>query len=255
MIPRRRLTPAQERLAWRAFKHHGSAVARDALTMHHVGLAHMLAMKVRAAHLGLSGDDILGFAYLYLLEAIDRFDPSLGYAFSTYAIARIKRRLMHAVRSATPLSAGKQEARVRLDRAQDMLRNDLFRDPTEEELAAACGMSQEAVALVMRPTNLHPIPLSQSPYAELADDYVEMTPFRMAESDLFDDPCAIACRRDVRRDMLSRLQCRQREVVETMVRDDDWGASALGVTSGCVYEARLKAVRRLRAVPDIFGQN
>ena len=58
-----------------------------------------LAVRTAKAYegLGLPLEDLVGEACVGLLEAIDRFDPTRGFRFMTYAIWRVRRALSHAV--------------------------------------------------------------------------------------------------------------------------------------------------------------
>src|ERR1700736_3027152 len=56
---------------------------RDDLVAAHLGLAEYLAR--RFANRGEPLDDLVQVASLGLLKAVDRFDPSRGVEFSTYA--------------------------------------------------------------------------------------------------------------------------------------------------------------------------
>src|SRR5580658_10083500 len=102
-IERRIMTPGAERLAWRRLKVHGDSDARRRLVEHHIGLAMSIAGHVRGDHVGLPREDMLALACMLLVKAVDLFEPSRCFAFSTFASPYIFRRLGHAVRDASPL--------------------------------------------------------------------------------------------------------------------------------------------------------
>jgi RNA polymerase sigma-B factor len=119
---------------------------RDDLVAAHLGLAEYLAR--RFANRGEPLDDLVQVASLGLLKAIDRFDPSRGVEFSTYAthtvVGELKRHFRDkgwAVRAPRRM----QELYLRLGKAVASLGQELGRSPTIGELAAETQVSEEEV--------------------------------------------------------------------------------------------------------------
>lgn len=88
-------------------------------------------------------EDILSYGTIGLIEALDRFDPSKGVKFETYAISRIRGAIIDALRSLDRLPRSVRQKAKRLEQATNELTAALGREPTDEELAAAVGMSLE----------------------------------------------------------------------------------------------------------------
>ena len=63
--------------------HKGDKKARQELIIHNLKLVVSIAKQY--LNLGLSFEDLIQEGNLGLLKAIEKFDPSLGYKFSTYA--------------------------------------------------------------------------------------------------------------------------------------------------------------------------
>lgn len=93
-------------------------------------------------------DDLLQVASLGLLKAIDRFDPSNGARFSSYALPTMHGELRRHFRDrswAVRPPRDLQEDALRVARATDDLTSTGRRSPTVEEVAADTGLTVAAV--------------------------------------------------------------------------------------------------------------
>jgi len=119
--------------------------ARDALVERHLPLARHLARRYPA---GGEQEDLMQVASLGLLKAADRYDPSRGVAFTSFAVPTILGELKRYFRdhgwSVRP-SREVQELSGKLTSAAETLTAQLRRTPTPRELAEACGASVEQV--------------------------------------------------------------------------------------------------------------
>ena len=75
--------------------HKGDKKARQELIIHNLKLVVSIAKQY--LNLGLSFEDLIQEGNLGLLKAIEKFDPSLGYKFSTYATWWIKAKITRAL--------------------------------------------------------------------------------------------------------------------------------------------------------------
>ena len=57
---------------------------RERQIRENLGLVHTVANRFRGR--GIEYDDLYQSGCVGLIKAVDRFDPTLGYAFSTYAV-------------------------------------------------------------------------------------------------------------------------------------------------------------------------
>jgi RNA polymerase sigma-B factor len=109
-------------------------------------LARSLAVQYRHAREPL--EDLCQVANLGLVNAVDRYDPDRGIAFTSYAVPTILGELKRHFRDRTwsiHMSRGVQESIARVEKTTEALRQDLGRFPSAIEVAAACGMSLEEV--------------------------------------------------------------------------------------------------------------
>ncbi len=119
---------------------------RDELIEAHLGLAEYLAR--RFSNRGEPLDDLTQVASVGLLKAVDRFDPTRGVEFSTYATHTIVGELKRHFRDkgwAVRAPRRMQELYLRLGRIVSTLSQELGRSPTIPELAADAQVSEEEV--------------------------------------------------------------------------------------------------------------
>jgi RNA polymerase sigma factor for flagellar operon FliA len=92
----------------------------------------------------LDYEDILSFGTIGLIEAVERFDDQKGVKFETYAISRIRGAIIDSLRSLDRLPRSVRQKARQASEAVLHLTNDLGRDPTDEEVAAALGLTPDA---------------------------------------------------------------------------------------------------------------
>jgi RNA polymerase sigma-B factor len=141
--------------AFVAYRRDRDPAMREELTTRYLPLARHLARRYRGR---AEIDDLEQVASLALLKAIDRFDPSRGLEFSTFAyptilgeIKRYFRDLGWTVRVPRDL----QELTLRLDALREALTGELGRSPTVAELAVRAGTTAEQVVEAVSAGSAH----------------------------------------------------------------------------------------------------
>ncbi|MCA9670111.1 MAG: sigma-70 family RNA polymerase sigma factor [Myxococcales bacterium] len=106
-----------------------STAERDALVEKHLDYARALAAKLRTQIGGhnLDLEELQSLGYSGLVEAAQRFDPTRGAAFTTFAYYRVRGAIFDGLRKSGWLSSS-EYARY-LDGANALLENSLERDP------------------------------------------------------------------------------------------------------------------------------
>ena len=125
----------------------------------------------RYARRGVSEDDLRQIALLGVIAAVERFDPSLGVNFSTFAGRTVEGELKRYLRDRTwivrpPRRA--QELHLELRRADEELTHRLGRSPTIAELAEAVDDSLDHVLEALEAGMAHQATSLDQPVA--ADD-------------------------------------------------------------------------------------
>jgi RNA polymerase sigma factor FliA len=115
-----------------------SLAIRDGLILEHLPLARFLVKRM-AAHLPphIDEEELMSAAVMGLISSAERFEPSRGVQFKTFAEQRIKGTILDELRSQDWLSRSVREKYKRLEREFSRLSQTLGRDPNSEEIAAA----------------------------------------------------------------------------------------------------------------------
>jgi len=111
-----------------------------------------IAIARRHARSGEPLEDLVQVAAIGLMAAVDRFDPARGVAFPSFAIPTIEGEVRRHLRdrgSTIRLPRRVQETRTRVLRTRDALEAERGRAVSDEELAAAAGVSADAVAAAL----------------------------------------------------------------------------------------------------------
>jgi RNA polymerase sigma-B factor len=136
---------ADEPTLWRMHAA-GDVAARERLVQRYLRLAESLAR--RYARSSEPMDDLDQVAYLGLVQAVDRFDPDRGVAFSSFAVPTILGELKRHFRDRTWAVRVPREVRdavIVVERASDALSSALGRSPSPAEVAEATGLTVERV--------------------------------------------------------------------------------------------------------------
>src|ERR1051325_3684996 len=88
----------------------------------------------------IDSDDVISYGTMGLIDAVERFDPTRGIKFETYAIARIRGAIIDALRSLDQIPRTARQRAREIEVAITELEAKLKRPPQDEEVAAHLGM-------------------------------------------------------------------------------------------------------------------
>jgi RNA polymerase primary sigma factor len=183
----------------------------------HIMIMANLRLVVKIAHdyasFGLPLSDLISEGNLGLMKAVERFDPEKGGKLSTYAAWWIKQSIKRALANQSktirlPVHMVDKIAKMR--HVQMELAEKLGREPNDEELGRAIGMSAGKVAHIksvsVRPTSLD-APIGDeddTSLGEMVGDESSSTPFEMLRDK--------AIRRELSA-MLDQLEPREADII------------------------------------------
>jgi RNA polymerase sigma-B factor len=127
----------------------------------------------RYSQRGVPEDDLRQISLLAVIAAVERFDPSLGVSFSTFAGRTIEGELKRYLRDRTWMvrpPRRSQELHLELRRADEDLTHQLGRSPTIAELAKAVDETEDHVLEALEAGVAHQATSLDQPQAGSGDD-------------------------------------------------------------------------------------
>lgn len=144
----------EESTLWKKAKK-GDMEAREKLIKMHLRLS--ISTAKRFLRPGMELMDLVEEGNEGLLQAIEKFDPKLGYRFSTYAIHWIEQAIRRAVEESSSIIKIPSHAwdNVRLwSKTWEELKNELKREPTLKEMAKKLKLSAKKVRSILDTLNV-----------------------------------------------------------------------------------------------------
>jgi len=120
---------------WARYLDSRSIDDRNRLVLFHSPLVRHIAGDIARRMSGHSLDDLCSSGVLGLIDAVERFDPSDGFKFSTYATTRIKGAIIDEIRKNDPLPKKVRAQVQRYLSARDEVESTMHRMPNMREIA------------------------------------------------------------------------------------------------------------------------
>jgi RNA polymerase sigma-B factor len=233
----------EEHALFERFRRDREPAVRVALIERFMPLARHLA---RRYPVGTERDDIVQVASLALVKAVDRFDPTQGSAFASFAAPTILGEIKRYFRDfgwRVHVPRELQELAVKVERASDALTSALGRAPTPSELADDVGTSVERVLEALASDTAHrPLALDHPRREDAGEPPQDLAVTEEQGFAEVEDAVAVDS-------LLERLPARDRLIVELRFRDDMLQreiAGLLGISQMQVSRVLARSIATLR---------
>lgn len=224
-------------------------VDRDALIEAHLPQVKFIVERI-AARLPrtIDRDDLIGAGLLGLLDATDKYDPSRGVQFKTYAELRVRGAILDSLRGLDWASRSARQRAREVETAYSQLEQKHGRPAKEEEVAELMGISLSELHATL--SDLRWLTVTR---LDEEDEDGRGSLASQIPDDPTRTPAALFERAEERRTLIAaidRLPERERQVVALYYTEEltmkEIGA-VLGITESRVCQIHTQAVLHLRA--------
>ena len=137
-------------LLWDERKSTSANEARTKLIVHYTPLVKLIAGDVsKRLPQNIELSDLISYGMFGLIDAINKFEPELGWKFKTYAKFRIKGAIIDELRSIDWVPRSIRDSARKVDKARSVLEAKLCRSPRQFEIAEYMGINQEELREIL----------------------------------------------------------------------------------------------------------
>jgi RNA polymerase sigma factor for flagellar operon FliA len=123
---------------------------RDKLIVQYIYLARYVVGRVKVnLPSSFSFEDVVSFGIEGLIDAIEKYHPSKGAKFESYALMRIRGSIIDKIRSSDWLPRTIRRKIKEIKIATERLKQQIGRPPTTKEIADIMGLSEEKITEIM----------------------------------------------------------------------------------------------------------
>ncbi len=198
---------------WAEFKVVRTQQARNELMEHYLPLVKYTADRISAKLPSeVDVDDLISAGVFGLMDAIEAFDLERGVKFETYCSPRIRGAILDELRNMDWVPRLVRSRAHKLENATKVLRAELGRLPSDDELAHKLAVSRPELDRLMRDaTAVSLVSLSRKFYD--SDSNRELQEIDMLEDRKSTDPVQVSQKKDLRELVMSTLSRIERLIV------------------------------------------
>lgn len=237
---------------WGRFKRSRDEHARAEIIVRYAPLVKYVVGRMAISMKGLlDPEDVLAHGTVGLIDAVDRYDPTVGVKFETYAIRRIRGAILDTIRKLNlqPRSVGRKSREI--EAAYAALQDRLHRLPTEAEVAEYLRITPDELDAALVDMNCQIVSVESS-YA-VGDDGQPVALLDLIEDPMAPSPAGLLDRAETLEALtagLRRLPDRDRLVLSLYYHEEltlKEIARILRVSESRVSQLHASAILKLRA--------
>jgi RNA polymerase sigma factor for flagellar operon FliA len=246
--------PEDTQSLWLEYRRSADPGLRDRLILTYAPLVKYVAGRVGSglpAH--VDEGDLVQYGLLGLISAIERYDPERDVKFETYAIARIKGSIIDELRAMDWVPRSVRSRARDIERAIAELEAKLGRAPTDEEISAKLGLSEDELNASLTEISRSSIAALDELWTVSSSGGDQVALIDTIEDVSEPDPQGALAETEMKEavaDAIARLPEREKLVItlyyyeELTLREI---GEVLGVTESRVSQLHTKAILRLKS--------
>lgn len=230
--------------------HRDNPTVRDQLIQQGIPLVRYVAARMRATmptHADF--DDLVSLGSFGLIEAVDRFDPDLGFRFSTYAVKRIRGSILDGLREMDWAPRAVRREWRSLERAMETINERSSEHPSLQELADELDIPEDDVARILNDRSTSMIGSLDEVTATDDDETTTLGDMQPGTFDDLEQVAMMSESRDMIADALPRLGANHRTLLALYYFEGltlTQIGVVLGVTESRVCQMHASAMKELR---------
>ena len=127
---------------WQQYRKNRDPAIREAFIKQYAPLVKYVAGKVAVGMPNnVEFDDLVGYGFFGLIDAIEKYDPDKNVKFKTYAVTRIRGAIFDELRLIDFVPRSVRQKTREIESAISSLEAQLGRTASDQEIAGAMGMS------------------------------------------------------------------------------------------------------------------
>lgn len=138
------MNEAERKKLWERYQRTKSPELREQLILEYANVVNLVAGRL-SMYLGytVEYDDLVGYGIFGLIDAIDKYDADKNVKFETYASLRIRGSILDQIRKMDWIPRTIRQKQKKIDTAMREIENREGRPATDEEIAAALGITDD----------------------------------------------------------------------------------------------------------------
>ncbi|MEW6608662.1 MAG: RNA polymerase sigma factor WhiG [bacterium] len=236
---------------WKEYKRTNNPKLREELILKYAGTVKYIAGKIAmSTPPQVEYDDLVSYGILGLIDAIEKYNPTIGTTFKTYAITRIKGTIIDELRILDWVPRSLRQKAKQIEKIYGELEYKSGRPATDQEVASALGITEEELSqLLLQMSGVSLISLDD---IWRLDDEEKIEIIDTIKTPPEQGPDAKLEQEELKRlliEAINNLPAREKEIVVLYYYDDltlkEIG-KVLGVTESRICQLHSKAILRLR---------